>query len=49
MWKELTTAISNFNIPADWIGIRAVKETTRTHFVRDGLPQSNGKSLTMGA
>jgi predicted Zn-dependent protease len=49
MWKELTTAISNFNIPADWIGIRAVKETSRTHFVRDGLPQSNGKSLTKGA
>lgn len=49
MWKELTTAISHFNIPADWIGIRAVKETTRTHFVRDGLPQNNGKSLTMGA
>jgi predicted Zn-dependent protease len=49
MWKELTTAISHCNIPADWIGIRAVKETTRSHFVRDGLPQSNGKSLTMGA
>lgn len=49
MWSELTTAISHFNIPADWIGIRAVKETTRTHFVRDGLPQSNGKTLTMGA
>ncbi|MBK1988208.1 TldD/PmbA family protein [Sphaerospermopsis aphanizomenoides BCCUSP55] len=49
MWKELTTAISHFNIPADWIGIRAVKETSRNHSVRDGLPQSNGKSLTMGA
>ena len=49
MWKELTTAISSFNIPADWIGIRAVKETTRNHVVRDGLPQNNGKSLTMGA
>jgi predicted Zn-dependent protease len=49
MWKELTTAISNFNISADWIGIRAVKETSRNHNVRDALPKSNGKSLTMGA
>ncbi|WP_353930621.1 TldD/PmbA family protein [Okeanomitos corallinicola TIOX110] len=49
MWKELTTAISHFNISADWIGIRAVKETARNHYVRDGLPKSNGKSLTMGA
>lgn len=49
MWKELTTAISHFDIPADWIGIRAVRETARNHYVRDGLPKSNGKSLTMGA
>lgn len=49
MWSELTTAISHFNIPADWIGIRAVKETARSHYVRDGLPKSNGKSLKMGA
>jgi predicted Zn-dependent protease len=49
MWKELTTAISHLNIPADWVGIRAVKETATTNYVRDGLPENNGKSLTMGA
>ncbi|MBD2570469.1 TldD/PmbA family protein [Anabaena lutea] len=49
MLSELTKAISQLNIPADWIGIRAVKETSRSHYVRDGLPQSNGQSLTMGA
>lgn len=49
MWKELTNAISHFHIPADWIGIRAVKETSRNYYTRDSLPKSNGKSLTMGA
>ena len=49
MWKELTSAISHLYIPADWIGIRAVKTTSKHHYVRDGLPQNNGKSLNMGA
>jgi len=49
MWTELTKAIANLNIPADWVGIRAVKTTSAHHYVRDGLPQSNGKSLNMGA
>ena len=49
MWKQLTTAISDLNIPADWVGIRAVKTTSTHHAVRDGLPQNNGKSLNMGA
>ncbi|AFZ57076.1 TldD/PmbA family protein [Anabaena cylindrica FACHB-243] len=49
MWSELTKAIAHLNIPADWIGIRAVKETASIHFVRDGLPKSNGKYLTTGA
>ena len=49
MWKQLTTAISDLNIPADWVGIRAVKTTSTHRAVRDGLPQNNGKSLNMGA
>lgn len=40
MWKELTTAIPH----ADWIGIRAVKETSSNHSVRDGLPKRNAKT-----
>ena len=44
MWKELTTAISH----ADWIGIRAVKEISSKHSVRNGLPKRNGKTLSMG-
>ncbi|MDB9304840.1 TldD/PmbA family protein [Nodularia spumigena CS-591/12] len=49
MWTELTQAIANIDIPADWIGIRAVKKNTSTRHVRDGLPQINGKTSTMGA
>lgn len=49
MLSELTKALSTIDIPADWLGIRVVKETTSTHHVRDGLPQNNGKSSTRGA
>ncbi|MFQ4145020.1 TldD/PmbA family protein [Chlorogloeopsis sp. ULAP02] len=49
MWSELTKAIANIKIPADWIGIRVVKETSSHHYFRDALPQSNGKSSTSGA
>jgi predicted Zn-dependent protease len=49
MWSELTKAIASLDIPADWIGIRVVKETSNSRNVRDGLPQRNGKSSTIGA
>ncbi|MEM1394624.1 MAG: TldD/PmbA family protein [Cyanobacteria bacterium P01_H01_bin.150] len=49
MWSELKKAINSINVPADWIGIRAVKETSSNNFFRDGLPQSNGKYSTVGA
>ena len=49
MLSELTKAIASIDIPANWLGIRAVKETSSTRYVRDGLPQSNGKSFTNGA
>ncbi len=49
MWSELTKAISQLNIPADWIGIRAVQESTSIRQFRDALPKANGKTLTLGA
>jgi predicted Zn-dependent protease len=49
MWFELTKVLKAINLPADWIGIRAVRETNSTRFVRDAVPQANGKSFTMGA
>ena len=49
MWTELTQALNNLDIPADWVGIRGMKEIASTHQVRNGLPQANGKHLTLGA
>ena len=49
MWSELKKAINDISFSADWIGIRAVKETSSNCLVRDSLPQSNGKLSTVGA
>jgi predicted Zn-dependent protease len=49
MLNELKKAINNIDIAADWVGIRAVKDTSTTRNVRDGIPQRNGKSTTLGA
>jgi predicted Zn-dependent protease len=49
MIPDLSNAIVALeDIPADWIGLRAVKETVGHHNVRDGKPQTNGKSLSYG-
>ena len=48
MISELSKAIATLNIPADWIGLRAVKETSGRRHVRDGIPQNNSKSLSQG-
>lgn len=49
MWSKLAEAITHFDIPADWVGIRSVKETLSNHHVRDGLPVNNGKISSLGA
>jgi predicted Zn-dependent protease len=49
MLLELTKALDNIKVSADWVGIRSVKETSSTRNVRDRIPQSNGKSATVGA
>jgi predicted Zn-dependent protease len=49
MLSELTKAINNINVSADWVGIRAVKEISSHRNVRDRIPQRNGKSSTIGA
>lgn len=46
---QLEQAIATTNTPADWIGIRAMRETATTRSARDGQPQSNHTSLTQGA
>jgi predicted Zn-dependent protease len=46
---DLKTALSHINLPlAAWIGLREVKETNTTRYVRDRHPQSNGHSQSHG-
>jgi predicted Zn-dependent protease len=33
---------------ADWVGLREVRETNTTRYVRDGKPQANGRNQTHG-
>jgi predicted Zn-dependent protease len=45
---DLHQALDVLNIPADWVGLRQVTETTTVRYIRDRKPQSNGKSLSQG-
>lgn len=49
MQTELSKVLSSLSLPADWIGIRAVQSSTYRRSVRDGCPERNGASLTVGA
>ncbi|MEB3233503.1 MAG: TldD/PmbA family protein [Leptolyngbyaceae bacterium] len=48
MFSELTHALSQTTLSADWIGLRSVKEIARVRGVRDGHPESNGETLSQG-
>ncbi|MBD3883588.1 TldD/PmbA family protein [Phormidium tenue FACHB-886] len=48
MISDLSKAIAALDVSADWIGLRAVKETVGYHNVRDGRPQHNAKSTSHG-
>ncbi|HEY9619669.1 MAG TPA: TldD/PmbA family protein [Crinalium sp.] len=48
MISELQKVLSTLDIAADWVGLRAVKETMGYRAMRDGLPQDNGKSIKQG-
>jgi len=41
-------ALDLLHLPADWIGLRQVTETTTTRHVRDSKPESNDKHFTQG-
>ena len=49
MIGPLTTALERIDIPADWIGIRAIQEASSFRAMRDGHPQRNERSLNRGA
>ncbi len=48
MQINLEKLLNTINIDADWIGLRHVTETTNIRSVRDGKPQTNGRSRTKG-
>jgi predicted Zn-dependent protease len=48
MLSELSKAIAAINVPGDWIGLRVVKENSTIRSVRDGMPETNGTSLSQG-
>ncbi|NJK34790.1 MAG: TldD/PmbA family protein [Oscillatoriales cyanobacterium SM2_2_1] len=48
MGFDLTTALNHIDIPADWIGLRYVREVDTTRYLRDRLPQSHSRSETHG-
>ncbi|MFK8185538.1 MAG: TldD/PmbA family protein [Phormidesmis sp.] len=45
----LTNTLEQFDIPADWIGIRASKEISSWRAMRDGKPQQNERGVNQGA
>lgn len=48
MVPELSHFLSRLELPADWVGLRASRERSTTRSVRDGIPESNGTSLSQG-
>ncbi len=49
MIRYLTTVLEHINVPADWIGIRAMQGSSTTRSMRDGHPQRNEYALNRGA
>jgi predicted Zn-dependent protease len=48
MHWELSDILNTLTLPADWVGLRQVTETTTIRSFRDGKPQVNGRSQTKG-
>lgn len=48
MIAELSKALAAIDLPADWIGLRGLRETMQVRSVRDEVPQRNGKSTSQG-
>lgn len=45
---DLQKSLDILELPADWIGLRQVSETTTTRYVRDSKPQANGRNHSRG-
>jgi predicted Zn-dependent protease len=49
MLDNLSDVLQSLSLPADWVGIRVVREKSTTCSVRDGHPEKNGRILNQGA
>ena len=49
MFELLSDVVNSATVSADWIGIRAVKDTTKTCAIRDAHPERNAQHLGHGA
>jgi predicted Zn-dependent protease len=45
---NLKDMLGKINLPAEWIGLRQVKETTTYRVIRDGNPESNNIDIDQG-
>jgi predicted Zn-dependent protease len=45
---ELSKALEQIDINAEWVGLREVKETATSRYFRDAKPQSNGRTSSHG-
>jgi len=48
MNADLHRALESLDLPVDWVGIRAVQNTSTYRSVRDGLPQDNHTRYSQG-
>jgi predicted Zn-dependent protease len=46
--EQLDALLADLPITADWVGLRWVKEVDDLRSMRDGLPQSNGRTINQG-
>lgn len=48
MLAELSKTIASLDIPAEWVGLRSVREAVRYRHVRDQIPQKNSRFISQG-
>jgi predicted Zn-dependent protease len=45
---ELNHLLESINLPADWVGLRKVREVAKSRSARDEMPQQNSTSISEG-
>ncbi len=45
---DLSALLAGVDIPADWLGLRYVREHTTLRLIRDGKPEANNRNMSCG-